>query len=292
MTAAVAATCMAALTGCRGERSDKPPRELLPDMDNQPRWNPQSKSEFFADHRTMRKPPAHAVPFGRADINPEDFKGQAWVEHVRFDRAGLLAENAGIYHGLVEGVDPDTAWVLPTGDDPAAVNAEMAARFIERIPIEVTPELLARGQERFNIYCAVCHGYQGEGASSRPVNPADPEGLKEFYGGMVGRRWSYAVPSYHGDAADPTKYTDPSRHTGRDGYLFYVAMNGVRSAPTAPGAEPEQKMPGYAHALNVNDAWAIVAYVRALQHARNMNIADVPLDQQAILRTQRPGGDQ
>src|SRR5690606_25558390 len=57
--------------GCRGERSDHPPRQFFPDMDDQQRWNPQSQSPFFADGRTMRPRVEGAVAFGRAP-DPSD----------------------------------------------------------------------------------------------------------------------------------------------------------------------------------------------------------------------------
>lgn len=273
------------LSACRGDRSDKPPRELLIDMDHQQRWNPQAKSEFFPDARTMRKPVANTVAFGRSEVDPAAYQGQAWAEHVRVQRAALLQDAPEEWFGTVAGIDPDTAWL--------GLDREGAAdRFVRDIPIPVTKELLRRGQERFNIYCATCHGYQGEGGGNL---------MGKEYGGLVGRKWSYVVPSFHGPVNaetgvndDPMKYRDKARYTGRDGYLYYVAMNGVRSAPTTPGADPTQLMPGYAHAMAPHDGWAIVAYIRALQLSRDASIDDVPADQRDMLNTNRraTGGDQ
>ncbi|MEL7240373.1 MAG: hypothetical protein AAGK78_16055, partial [Planctomycetota bacterium] len=56
------------LAGCRGERTDKPPRQLFPDMDDQPRFKVQRGTEFFTDGRTMRPVVEGTVPFGRAPI--------------------------------------------------------------------------------------------------------------------------------------------------------------------------------------------------------------------------------
>lgn len=134
-------------------------------------------------------------------------------------------------------------------------------QYVESIPMPVTMAMLERGRERFNIYCSVCHGYTGDGL------------------GEVGKQWSYAVPSFH----DP-KYTTPDATTQlwRDGYLFHVSRNGVIDAAGA------QKMPPYAHALSIQDSWAVVAYIRALQRSRSGDINDVPPASREMLEQQRP----
>jgi mono/diheme cytochrome c family protein len=92
-------------------------------------------------------------------------------------------------------------------------------------------EFLARGQERYDIYCAVCHSISGDGK------------------GMVSRRAT---------ALGATGLVAPTFHDDRlrgipDGQLFATITNGVRN------------MPSYAHNIPVDDRWAIVHYVRALQ---------------------------
>src|SRR4051794_16105759 len=57
-----------ALPACRGERTEKPPHQFFQGMEDQPKWRPQSKSEFFADGRTMRPVVPGTVPFGRSDL--------------------------------------------------------------------------------------------------------------------------------------------------------------------------------------------------------------------------------
>ena len=98
-------------------------------------------------------------------------------------------------------------------------------RPLSRIPIPVTKELLLKGQERFNIYCSVCHAYNGEG------------------NGLVVQRGFPPAPDITSDTYKNKK----------DGYLFKVITDGIR------------KMPGYDKQLTDEEKWAIVGYLRALQ---------------------------
>jgi len=207
------------LAGCRGDRSEKPPRQFFPDMDDSPKWKNQGETEFYADGRQMRKPPEHVVAFGAVSFDPESFAGEAWAEHWSSERKRQLAADDAYYRG----VGPDGA-------------------FLPEIPesVDVTPALLERGRDRFDIYCAACHGIYGDGQ------------------GLVGVRWAVPVANLH----DP-KYTDPEldpeADQWRDGYIFHTILNGV-------GDTPDQlRMPAYGYALDERDAWAVVAYVRALQ---------------------------
>lgn len=107
--------------------------------------------------------------------------------------------------------------------------------------LEVPPQLvsarggaeamLARGQDRYNIYCATCHSYSGDGKGmvSRRADQLGAAGL--------------VAPSFHDDRL---------RHIP-DGQVFATITNGVRN------------MPSYAHNIPVSDRWAIVMYLRALQ---------------------------
>lgn len=238
------ALCGAAMTGCRGDREDKPPRQFFPDMDDMPRWKPQSETEFFADGRTMRQPVKGTVAFGRIDyVSLRGAPGPEWAKPWMDMRDDLLKDDERLYAG----VDPSRK-----ADDPAS-------NFLDRIPVPVSREMLARGQERFNIYCSVCHGYAGDGK------------------GAVGQRWAGPVPSFH----DP-KYRDLTQKTGKDGYIFSTALHGVI------GPDGAQKMPPYGHALSERDAWAVVAYVRALQESQLGKLSDVPDDQRRMLESSRP----
>lgn len=231
--------------GCRGERTNNPPRQILPDMDDSPKHKPQSEAAFFADGRSMRPAVAGTVAFGRStDANEV---GRAW----------LVKDDPALFEGVDVSIDPaeNQGRVGYLRTVPTAVMslviAEHRERGVELDAVGAFDWMVERGRERFNIYCSACHGYNGEGGGPT----ADGLG----YGGLVGRRWSYAVPSFHDD-----KYRDRAQPTGSDGYLFHVIRQGV---PNTDGKPP--KMPGYADKVNHRDAWAIVTYIRTLQAARS-----------------------
>lgn len=227
------------LAACHDERSDAPPRQFLPDMDDSPKFKPQTQTEFFAEGRVMRPDVKGAVAFG-------DRLGQSERE-----RATFLKESPEAYRG----VDPSLpALADGTPQYVKFVPASVIADYIEANPGKdgsalsidaAIADKIKRGMERFNIYCAVCHGFHGEGGD--PAN---------FEGGVVGRRWSYPVPSFH----DP-KYSNRAEKTGQDGYIFHTILHGVPEIdPTKP-----PKMPAYADKVSEADAWAIVLYMRTLQ---------------------------
>jgi hypothetical protein len=116
-------------------------------------------------------------------------------------------------------------------DDPLFIPKDSNA-----FPLPLTAELLARGQDRYKIFCSPCHGLQGDGQ------------------GMVTMRGMKHPPTYHQDRVR----NEPN------GYFFDVITNGF-------GA-----MNGYSAQLNPHDRWAIVAYVRALQLSRNAHVAELP----------------
>jgi mono/diheme cytochrome c family protein len=109
--------------------------------------------------------------------------------------------------------------------DQARYTGKVNGKDIEFFPIQITREDIARGQERFNIYCSPCHGRLGNGH------------------GMVVARGLRQPPSY----------LDPRLVTAPVGHFFDVMSNGY-------GA-----MYSYASRVAVDDRWRIAAYIRALQ---------------------------
>ena len=108
----------------------------------------------------------------------------------------------------------------------------------EVFPFPVDEKVLSRGQERYNIYCSVCHDALGYGR------------------GMVVRRGFKQPPSFHDDRL---KQAVP-------GYFFEVITNGF-------GA-----MYDYAAQIPAEDRWAIIGYIRALQLSQDADVKDLPED--------------
>ena len=123
--------------------------------------------------------------------------------------------------------------------DTGKVNGADATVF----PFAVDERVMARGQERFNIYCSPCHGRTGMGD------------------GMIVRRGFRRPPTLHQDRL----------RSAPVGQLFDVITNGF-------GA-----MPDYAAQIAPADRWAIVAYVRALQLSEHAALTDVPADRRSEL---------
>ena len=125
---------------------------------------------------------------------------------------GQLDEDGFFYTGLIDGKEADV------------------------MPFPVSMQVLARGQERFNIYCTPCHSRVGNGA------------------GMIVQRGYKPAGNFHSARilAEPL------------GHYFYVMTNGY-------GA-----MPDYSAQLTPADRWAVAAYIRALQISQNANESEVP----------------
>lgn len=113
----------------------------------------------------------------------------------------------------------------------------------ERFPFPISKEVLLRGQERFNIFCAPCHGIDGYGD------------------GIIVNRGFTPPPSFH---TDRLRKAPP-------GYFFAVISKGFGT------------MYSYADRVPPEDRWAIIAYIQVLQRSQNATMADVPPDQQSRL---------
>ncbi len=121
--------------------------------------------------------------------------------------------------------------------------------FAERFPREVTMETMRRGEERFRIYCSACHGLDGQGEGMTLVR-AQARG-----------EWIPLLPlSAEPIAAQPV------------GELFNTITHGIRT------------MPAYGNQIPVEDRWAIVAHLRALQYSRRAPLEEVPPEDRPRLR--------
>lgn len=162
------------------------------DMHVQPRQNPLSRSDFFADQRSERPPVEGTVARGQ------------------------LHEDTYFFTGKL-------------GNNPGDV-----------MPFAVTREVLDRGRERYDIFCAPCHSRVGDGNGFVPA-----------------RGFARKPPSFHIVRLQKAPV----------GYIFDVITEGFGI------------MPDYAAQIPARDRWNIVAYVRALQLSQDATLADVPAGQ-------------
>lgn len=125
------------------------------------------------------------------------------------------------------------------------MHGRTGGRWIEQIPIALDRNVLARGRNRFNTFCAACHGRLGDGRS--PV----AENMKRV--------------------KPPNLMAEPYR-TYPPGRIFGAITEGYGL------------MRSYAGQLPVGDRWAVVAYVQALQLAQRVTITDLPAAKQEEAR--------
>jgi mono/diheme cytochrome c family protein len=128
-------------------------------------------------------------------------------------------------------------------EDEHLYTGHVGGQPVTELPMPVTAALMARGRERFDVFCSPCHGRTGEG------------------NGIIVQRGFRKPPSYH----------EARLREAPVGYFFDVMTNGF-------GA-----MQDYAAQVPVADRWAIAAYIRAIQLSHNATVADVPADRRGEL---------
>ena len=153
------------IMGFRGDLSTKPPIEVFPDMDRQARYKPQAENDFFDDGRNNRSIPANTVARGDYFSHSEVFSKDFYDDTL--------------------------------GDQVYLAGKNLDGSFTQTLPLEVTHELMALGQQKYGIFCAVCHGAAGDG-----------NGVTKPYGVLAA--------SYHDDRLRSIE----------DGYLYDVISNG------------------------------------------------------------------
>lgn len=219
-----------------GMTNRAPRLHFMPDMD----WQDKSKTQtvspkmmnnkfLFADERVMRAPVVGSVARGQLDTDPEMYRG---IKKDYTPAVSVTTASGPVRTSLGSNQDQDSPATEPPPED--------VSMFITTFPeeIEVNEALLARGQNRFNIYCSACHGYAGNGdglVNQRAVALA-----------ATGKATWTAAKSLH----DP-KVKDPLQNP--IGRIFDTITNGrVTMGP-------------YGSQIPTADRWAIVAYVKALQ---------------------------
>ena len=163
------------------------------------------------DHST--KPPIHLNP----NMDSQDkFKAQS-VNPFFADSSAMRLP--------VEGTIAQSKYF---GNDEYLTGKNKNGDFVENQEL-LTVELINRGEDRFNIYCAICHGEEGDGQGNIT-------------------KYQYPIP--------PTSFNQDWLLEKKDGHYFDVITNGIRT------------MPSYKHQIPVKDRWAIVSYVRKLQESK------------------------
>lgn len=191
--------------GIPGSKFERPPFRVFPDMDEQDKVKGQKPSSFFSDGHGARLPVPGTIPNS----------GDDGVFSVEFGEG-----RTGYYYtGLTEGYFGNG---MPS-------ELELTADKIE--------SFLARGQDRFGIYCAICHGEAGDGQ------------------GMVARLGLNGVRNLHEAGFQADAYPD--------GKIYDVITNG------------KGLMGAYGMNIPVEDRWAIVSYMRAMQEAREVSEEDL-----------------
>ena len=199
------------IAGRQGRLSRQPPIEVFPDMDRQLKLRPQQPNDFFTNGLSSQLPPPGTI----ARRQPlQTTSGEVWP-----------FEDAPVNTGRVTGT----------------------TNFVETNPLSVTGPLLQRGRERFNIYCAPCHGALGDG-----------NGITKKLGVM------------------PTvaNLQDKRIVEMTDGEIFNTITRGKGT------------MGAYGPILPVADRWAVIVYLRALQLSQLGSVDDLPPDQQAAFKKQ------
>lgn len=211
----IAAYCLAFSAACRM------------DMQDQPRYEAYEPSKFFKDGMSSRPLVAGTVPRGYLREDTQLYTGKkptAGRSSSSSTGTSATTSSASTTSSGQSGAQTAT----PSGGGPTGAQASGTNLFpddVDTFPFPVTKEVLDRGQERYQIFCSICHGATGAGD------------------GMVVRRGYKQPPSYHTETLKNAPV----------GHFFDVVTNGWGS------------MPAYAQQIPVQDRWAIVAYIRALQ---------------------------
>jgi mono/diheme cytochrome c family protein len=214
---------LVAFLGFRGQRSTASPIELFPDMVRQPKVRAQAPLGFFADNRGSRVPVAGTVPMGYEMPMPG---AQASPGTSPAPTGPEMQHRIG----------------FSTGTDYINTG-KMGTNWGTGIPVPVTKELMLRGEQRFNINCAVCHGAAATG-----------NGITKQFG-----------------LTTVVSLQDERIRNMSDGEIFNTITHGKNT------------MMSYGPNVTVNDRWAIIAYLRALQRSQNATANDVPPEHRSEL---------
>jgi mono/diheme cytochrome c family protein len=249
------------------------------DMHDQPKYTPLRPSTLFPDGRSARPLVEGTVARNQLREDVQLYTGKLGPGQQGTAQQGMQTGGLSAGQPLTDTRDQQQAGSQgqQTASDSGAANqkgntmaqqatpgintqagnqqpAQTYQGFATTFPFPIDEAAMNRGQERFNIYCSVCHGRTGEG------------------GGPVVLRGYRRPPSLH----------EPRLQNAPVGYFFDVITNGF-------GA-----MPDYSYPVSPEDRWKIIAYIRALQFSQRSSVANVPPDQRDKIRSpnNQQGGQQ
>lgn len=230
----------------RTTTSEQPRIDLFWNMDFQDRPGPQQTSKLFADGRAMRPQIPGTVAVG--DFHDNDAYYLGYLPKAE-------GEEAKAPEPAAPPADAAPAAAPPADAAAAAVPAmPPEPNYVADFPFEVTQARMLRGQTKFNIYCAPCHGLVGQGNGLVAIRATE----------LMEPTW---LP--------PTNLTNDVVAAQPVGKIFDTITNGRR------------KMAGYAAQIEPDDRWSIVLYVRALQRSQRATLQEVPQDEAKILNNRK-----
>tara|TARA_B100001248_G_scaffold261612_2_gene253342 strand:+ start:558 stop:1307 length:750 start_codon:yes stop_codon:yes gene_type:complete len=198
--------CVATVSifGIRGTKFTEPPLYVFPDMDDQEKYRPQGENTFYQNRMDDRP----VVPGTIA-------RGSSWETAKVFneDFNYAQADNPELYTGKTR-----------------------SGEWVRGFPVEVNHALMELGQQKYTIFCQVCHSAIGDG-----------DGITKQYG-----------------VATTLSYHDDRLRDMAEGEIFNTITHGKNT------------MSGYGEKLRPEERWAVIAYLRALQRAQNGTLDDVP----------------
>lgn len=207
-------------------QSTLPRISFFKDMESQAKFKAQTVSNLFDDGLAMRPPIPGTVARGALREDLRYYEGKNSPDQFVRRNGRLRAQF------VAEGDEPETP-----------PEPDWTTEFPESL--KLTAELMDRGEERFNIHCAACHGLGGDGD------------------GLVTTR---SIELEQGTWVQPTSIHTAAVIEQPVGRIYNTITNGIR------------KMPAYRELITVEDRWAIVLYIKALQRSRTATAEDLPAD--------------
>ena len=225
---------------------------LVLDMDKQPKFKAQRTTPMFADKRSMRPEIAGTLAQEDLYLTSETLESNLGTHPIPLAGGAdqILLNSPELYAAVMEGrirapgmADEAFAAVKPVSGTDEQINAD-AVFYVRHVPaaFTVSEDFLRRGQERFTIYCAPCHGESGYGDGMVAARAA---------------RLQISTPDAIGGWTKPQNLQEAKILGRHDGNIFNTITNGIRN------------MPAYDKQISVPDRWAIVAYLRALERSQN-----------------------